>query len=75
MTMALTDQQLGLNGNGFHVFPATKVNTTVTEDVFAFSAPLKMMLHPKATFYFSGRPSAIAQRPFYRVGHRPIDLG
>jgi len=42
-----------LNGSGFHVFPAIKVNTTPQEDVFAFSAPLKMMLHPGASFYFS----------------------
>jgi hypothetical protein len=53
VTMAITDQGLGLNGAGFHVFPATKVNTAGTTDVFAFSAPLKMMLHPNATFYFS----------------------
>jgi hypothetical protein len=54
VTMAVTDQGVGLNGAGFHVFPALKVNTTSTTDVFAFSAPLKMMLHPNATFYFSG---------------------
>jgi hypothetical protein len=54
VTMAVTDQDLGLNGAGFHVFPATKVNTTPTTDVFAFTAPMKMMLHPNATFYFSG---------------------
>jgi hypothetical protein len=54
VTMAVTDQGVGLNGGGFHVFPALKVNTTSTTDVFAFSAPLKMMLHPNATFYFSG---------------------
>lgn len=53
VTMAVTDQGLGLNGAGFHVFPATKINTAGTTDVFAFSAPLKMMLHPNATFYFS----------------------
>jgi hypothetical protein len=52
-TMAVTDPRLGLNGAGFHVFPAVKVNTTPQEDVFAFSAPLKMMLHPEASFYFS----------------------
>jgi hypothetical protein len=46
------DPQLGLNGVGFHVFPAIKVNTTPSNDVFAFSVPLKMMLHPNATFYF-----------------------
>ena len=53
VTMPVTDQGLGLNGAGFHVFPATKVNTTPNTDVFAFTAPLKMMLHPNATFYFS----------------------
>jgi hypothetical protein len=53
VTMAVTDQGLGLNGAGFHVFPATKVNTTPNTDVFAFTAPLKMMLHPNATFFFS----------------------
>jgi hypothetical protein len=26
--MAVTDPALGLNGNGFHTFPAIKVNTT-----------------------------------------------
>lgn len=53
VTMAITDPGLGLNGAGFHVFPATKVNTTPNTDVFAFTAPLKMMLHPNATFWFS----------------------
>lgn len=52
-TMAVTDPALGLNGAGFHVFPAIKVNSTPQNDVFAFSAPLKMMLHPGASFYFS----------------------
>ena len=52
-TMAVTDPALGLNGAGFRVFPAIKVNSTPQEDVFAFSAPLKMMLHPRASFYFS----------------------
>jgi hypothetical protein len=52
-TMAVTDPALGLNGAGFHIFPAIKVNSTPEEDVFAFSAPLKMMLHPGASFYFS----------------------
>jgi hypothetical protein len=49
-TMAVTDPALGLDGSGFHVFPAIKVNSTSLEDVFAFSAPLKMMLHPGASF-------------------------
>jgi hypothetical protein len=52
-TMAVTDPALGLNGAGFHIFPAIKVNSTPQNDVFAFSAPLKMMLHPGASFYFS----------------------
>jgi hypothetical protein len=52
-SMAVTDPALGLNGNSFHTFPAIKVNTTPQNDVFAFSAPLKMMLHPGATFYFA----------------------
>jgi hypothetical protein len=54
VTMAVTDPALGLNGAGFHVFPAIKVNTTPQNDVFAFSAPLRMMLHPGASIYFSG---------------------
>jgi hypothetical protein len=28
-------------------------NTTPNTDMFAFTAPLTMMLHPNATFYFS----------------------
>ena len=53
ITMVVTDPALGLNGNSFHTFPATKVNTTSIRDVFAFSAPLKMMLSPNASFYFA----------------------
>ena len=53
VTMAITDPGLGLNGAGFHVFPATKVNITPNTDVFAFTALLKMMLHPNATFWLS----------------------
>ena len=52
VTMGVTDPILGLNGAGFHVFPAIKVNTTSGTDVYAFSAPLRMMLHPEASFYF-----------------------
>jgi hypothetical protein len=48
--MAVTDPALGLNGAGFHIFPAVRVNSTPQNDV---SAPLKMMLHPGASFYFS----------------------
>ena len=33
--MAVTDPALGLNGAGFHIFPAM-VNSTPQEDVFAF---------------------------------------
>jgi hypothetical protein len=50
--MAVTDPALGLKG-AFHVFPAIKVNSSPQEDVFAFSAPLKMMLHPGASYYFA----------------------
>jgi hypothetical protein len=53
VSMAITDAQLGLNGNSFHTFVATKTNATGTTDVFVFYTPLKMMLHPQATFYFS----------------------
>ena len=60
VTMAITDQGLGLNGAGFHVFPATKVNTTFATDVFAFSMPLKMMLHPNATFYFNATSISVS---------------
>jgi len=52
VNIVIKDAQLGLNGAAFHIFPAVKVNTTATNDVFAFSAPLKIMLHPNATFYF-----------------------
>ena len=52
VTMAITDQQLGLNGNGFHVFPATKVNTTVTEDVFAFFSAFEDDAASKGHFLF-----------------------
>jgi hypothetical protein len=51
-SMAVTDPNLGLNGASFHSFPATKVNTAGTTDVFAFSTPVKIMLHENATFYF-----------------------
>jgi len=53
VAMTVNDPGLGLTGAGFHVFPAIKVNTAPPTDVFAFSAPLKMMLHPNATFWFS----------------------
>jgi hypothetical protein len=35
VTMAATDQGLGLDGNGFHIFPATKVDTSFGTDVLA----------------------------------------
>ena len=53
VSMAIKDTQLGLNGNSFHTFIATKTNATGITDVYVFSTPLKMMLHPAATFYFS----------------------
>jgi hypothetical protein len=53
VSMVIKDAQLGLNGNSFHTFVATKTNSTGITDVFVFSTPLKMMLHPQATFYFS----------------------
>ena len=52
INIVIKDSQLGLNGAAFHIFPAVKVNATASNDVFAFSAPLKLMLHPNATFYF-----------------------
>ena len=53
VSMVIKDAQLGLNGNSFHTFVATKTYTTSTTDVFVFAMPFKMMLHPQATFYFS----------------------
>lgn len=53
-TMAVKDSRLGLNGNSFHNFVATKTNTSGGTDVFIFSAPLKMMLHPGAQYFFQG---------------------
>ena len=52
VNIVIKDPQLGLNGAAFHIFPAIKVNTTASNDVFAFSAPLKLMLHPNAIYYF-----------------------
>ena len=53
VSMVVTDPGLGLNGNSFHTFSAIKVNTSGPTDVFAFFTPMKVMLHPNATFYFS----------------------
>jgi hypothetical protein len=72
VTMAVTDPGLGLNGAGFHVFPATKVNTTPTTDVFGFSAPLKMMLHPNSR-YFGFRVPGEVHRPLMAV-HRHASI-
>jgi hypothetical protein len=52
-SIVIKDAQLGLNGNSFHSFVATKTYSTGITDVFVYSTPLKMMLHPQATFYFS----------------------
>jgi hypothetical protein len=53
ISLVVTDTALGLNGGAFHTFVATKTNTSGGTDVFSFSTPFKMMLHPGATFYFS----------------------
>jgi len=53
VSMVVTDPGLGLNGASFHTFSAIKVNTSGPTDVFAFFTPMKMMLHPNATFWFS----------------------
>jgi hypothetical protein len=53
VSIVIKDAQLGLNGNSFHSFVATKTYSTGITDVFVYSTPLKMMLHPQATFYFS----------------------
>lgn len=53
VSMVVTSAPLGLNGNSFHTFVAQKTNTTIQQDVFAFSAPLRMMLPPQASFYFA----------------------
>lgn len=50
--IVITDPQLGLKGAGFHTFVATKTHTSGGTDVFSFSTPLRIMLHPGATFYF-----------------------
>ena len=52
VNIVIKDSQLGLNGVAVHIFPAVKVNWTASKDVFAFSAPLNLMLHPNATYYF-----------------------
>jgi hypothetical protein len=56
VSLVVTDPGLGLNDGAFHTFVATKTSTSGGTDVFSFSTPFKMMLHPGATFYFS--PSA-----------------
>lgn len=55
VSIVVTDAALGLNGGAFHTFVATKTSAAVNNltDVFSFSTPFKMMLHPGATFYFS----------------------
>jgi len=53
VSLVITDPKLGLNEAAFHTFVATKTATSGGTDVFAFSTPLRMMLHPEATFYFS----------------------
>jgi hypothetical protein len=53
VSLVITAPQLGLNDAAFHTFVATKTTTSGGTDVFSFSMPLRMMLHPGATFYFS----------------------
>jgi hypothetical protein len=53
VSIVITDPALGLNGAAFHTFVATQTNTSGGTDVFSFSTPFRMMLHPGATFYFS----------------------
>jgi hypothetical protein len=53
VSLVITDPQLGLNDAAFHTFVATKTATSGGTDVFSFSTPFRMMLHPGATFYFS----------------------
>jgi hypothetical protein len=54
VSLVVTDAGLGLAGAAFHTFVATKTNTSnALTDVFTFSIPFRMMLHPGATFYFS----------------------
>ena len=52
-SLVITDPQLGLNDAAFHTFVATKTATSGGTDVFSFSTPFRMMLHPGATFHFS----------------------
>jgi hypothetical protein len=52
VSMVVNDPGLGLHGNSFHTFSAIKVNTSGPTDVFAFATPMKVMLHPNATFFF-----------------------
>jgi hypothetical protein len=53
VSLVITDPQLGLNDAAFHTFVAAKTATSGGTDVFSFSTPFRMMLHPGATFYFS----------------------
>ena len=53
VSMVVTYPGLGLNGAGVHTFSAIKINTSGPTDVFAFSTPMKVMLHPNATLYFA----------------------
>ncbi|MGA7953702.1 MAG: hypothetical protein WCA07_09300 [Gloeobacterales cyanobacterium] len=53
-SMVVTDPKLGLQGAGFHIFLATKIdgNQQLT-DVYVFGSPFKMVLSPKASYFFS----------------------
>jgi len=53
VSLVVTDAELGLTDAAFHTFVAIKTNTSGGTDVFSFSTPFKMMLHPGSTYYFS----------------------
>jgi len=57
ISIVITDPTLGLNGAAFHTFVATKTNASANAqtgtDVFTFNTPIKLMLSPGASYYFS----------------------
>src|ERR1043166_556084 len=60
VSMVINDAGLGLKGNSFHSFVATKTSTSGQTDVFVFHTPLKMMLHPQARFWFSATAVSVS---------------
>jgi hypothetical protein len=54
VSMVVTDPKLGLQGAGFHIFLATKIDgNQQPTDVYVFGSPIKMVLSPKASYFFS----------------------